>query len=724
MPGDPMTGVELSPTSTTQQSPGASSTKQSPGSSMTTLSSVAADAVRDSPVPCAYLDNLESPANVVQGNPPQPIDADGNDDFDLVISCLRTSGAYIGGEDRVIQLKLQCWRQLQAFYLSVGREMPPTIDITKGSPPITIPGCTLWLISPRTSVNDFFTPTYQFGGQMQLHRGEIEIRLHDYLCRLHGDTDGSQKRRILFLQSGIDGTFTKPGVWRHLAAQFPSFDMHLDVCMPLDALPEDYTDRHNELRTVFHSRHGLDYYSPKKALGFARFNVGLQGKLESLDPSLRASGDAPTRSHAIILQMMAEMNAWKVALWANQSEKDANRPPFAIRRNMIEWQKRCHSCRNDPLPGLTLCQECSDLHNAYLAKRYADRVDQGQCVGCGRAALPGRTKCQECTDRGNIAKKERYTDRADQGQCVICGGAALPGRRLCQECADRENAAAKKKYADRAADRADQGQCVKCGAAALPGRRQCQECIDRKNAQDTKRNSDRAEHGKCSRCGEAALPGKKQCKKCTDGRNAYHKKWLTDKANQGLCSRCGKNPAVPGFKLCQACRDRGTAYKAKVRGKARAKGGRRQQGSRKGAAVSRKRKADSSNTEEESYPEDLDEEEESYQEDLDEEEEASTVTIAALPQCQPRGSDLPAEEQNSNWGGSNGSRNKKRSRPPNPPTEAQREALRPPMFGGAPEQQRHAPAGRGIQGAAVRRPPGTSDGPLRDGELASVLVMV
>jgi len=68
-------------------------------------------------------------------------------------------------------------------------------------------------------------------------------------------------------------------------------------------------------------------------------------------------------------------------------------------------------------------------------------------------------------------------------------------------------------------------------------------------------------------------------------------------------------------------------------------------------------------------------------------------SLAGTVVATPRGPEAQSQRQSSNSGGSNG-RGKKRGRPPKGP---QPEAQPPPTYGGAAEQQRHAPTGGEIQ---------------------------
>ena len=71
---------------------------------------------------------------------------------------------------------------------------------------------------------------------------------------------------------------------------------------------------------------------------------------------------------------------------------------------------KCASCRNDQVPGHTLCQECLDYQKAYEKQRREKRRAAGLCPICAsrRAKpVPGRTMCRACLKRLRVASKLR-----------------------------------------------------------------------------------------------------------------------------------------------------------------------------------------------------------------------------------------------------------------------------------------------------------------------------
>ena len=153
----------------------------------------------------------------------------------------------------------------------------------------------------------------------------------------------------------------------------------------------------------------------------------------------------------------------------------------------------CRECRDDALPGQTLCAEHAERNRRRSRATRSSMVAVKRCLGCKAPAETNRRRCRECLrdDAARAAKRRPPSARPAGSQgpvstCVECSRATLPGQRRCAGHAEKARARTRDKKAAAIAA----GRCVTCTNSAKPGRRKCRVHLDKDAARARRRFED------------------------------------------------------------------------------------------------------------------------------------------------------------------------------------------------------------------------------------------
>jgi Ulp1 protease family, C-terminal catalytic domain len=521
----------------------------------------------------------------------EPIDVhELKDRFDLVISCVRTSGPNKGGQDEIDYLNERCRVQAATYFDSVKSHISPEIEPKNVHTLDQLPGWVGWVISPRTSVNTFFSKRFRGPAGVMFNKTKFEQHLEVLLDKLN-----AKGGKILILQSGIDGTFTDLSAWPLLQSKFPNLQIDLEIVIKCGYITQESLKFDHVGRITFRIR------APYYGMRWGHFNVSFLAALRKPHASREVCmNDLEIQQHNALLNMFQEANDWKTSKWSmispNNVSEDPEKPVFLGKRNTWRIRRICNKCFRIPVDdGKTTCQECSlivgrrcgwcrkrlpDDYRLSMCEPCAEKVvayskDKTRCAGC-RRKLSENSKmqtCLACLEKKRQARKDKsrcqnccraLPEDYKLVLCQFCSGKRndkLRGKRRCALCRKLLPEDCTNKRCLKCQDRISSGDCFKCGKPREDSEyKTCRDCRALSHKQyEQKMERSKKEPENCRYCRSPLPKGSTTlyCISCLTRRNNRYK--LTQQVNKlnRLCTQCRKPlPENSTYKSCKACQDK------------------------------------------------------------------------------------------------------------------------------------------------------------------------